>query len=546
MTKLKEVAANPLFLVGLILRIGMILFLIPDVQSNWFLPFMQSLVAQPTIDPWTQFLDLSGSDPLAFPYGVVMVAFHLPFYLIGHVVDSLASVNFFSGLGFRLALLIADYLLLVLLLRLFESKTREVLLLYWLSPVVLFVNYWHGQTDAIPVVLMALGLLSVSQTRMGRAGLFLSLAVAAKHSMLLVFPFVAIYVFQNKRFRPLLTRFMVGGASGLLLWSLPALFSEGYRTMVLSSPEAGRVFHLSASIGPELSIYLSPLLFLMLLYTIWRMSWISFELLMTILGLLATPAPAGWFLWIVPFLVAHQVRDGKNNILPVSIFSALLVGYHLLYSSGPVLSVVQINPGEVLSSLGMALPERLQSLWMTALIGFGLVIVVQMVREGIFGNRIFRLGRKPVAIGIAGDSGSGKDTLSLSLAGLFGEHSVVHISGDDYHIWDRQGAMWKTMTPLNPRANRIHEFSQDLVDLSQRKPISCRTYDHETGTFTGPEVRRGNNVLIASGLHALYTQAVSSQYHLRIFLNMSEDLRRFLKTKRDTSDRGHDLLQVVD
>jgi phosphoribulokinase len=44
---------------------------------------------------------------------------------------------------------------------------------------------------------------------------------------------------------------------------------------------------------------------------------------------------------------------------------------------------------------------------------------------------------KPVLVGIAGDSGSGKSTFVKTLANLLGEKEVREICFDDYHSLDR-------------------------------------------------------------------------------------------------------------
>ena len=80
-------------------------------------------------------------------------------------------------------------------------------------------------------------------------------------------------------------------------------------------------------------------------------------------------------------------------------------------------------------------------------------------------NLFFRLSRKPFVIGIAGDSGSGKDTLNDAITDLFGTNAVASLSGDDYHLWDRNKPSWQAMTHLNPMANDLERYANDLVSL---------------------------------------------------------------------------------
>ena len=50
----------------------------------------------------------SGGNSLAFPYGPIMLIFHLPTTLIGWIIDSIFSYEYFTNFGFRLSLLLAD------------------------------------------------------------------------------------------------------------------------------------------------------------------------------------------------------------------------------------------------------------------------------------------------------------------------------------------------------------------------------------------------------------------------------------------------------
>ena len=152
------------------------------------------------------------------------------------------------------------------------------------------------------------------------------------------------------------------------------------------------------------------------------------------------------------------------------------------------------------------------------MIGLGIVLANRMWRETVTKNDYFRLSQKPFGIGIAGDSGSGKDTTAEMLTGLFGSHSVSHLSGDSYHLWDRKIPMWKVMTHLNPMANDLDRFSQDLISLSDGKSIRVRDYNHSSGKMTKEKLLKSNDFIIASGLHALYLPVLRDCYNLAIYL----------------------------
>ena len=105
--------------------------------------------------------------------------------------------------------------------------------------------------------------------------------------------------------------------------------------------------------------------------------------------------------------------------------------------------------------------------------------------------------------------------------------------------------MWQVMTHLNPRANDLEAFANDLVALSDGKPIQSRHYDHQTGRMSKPFKIKSNDFIFASGLHALYLPILRNCYSLSVYLDIDEDLRRYLKLKRDVEVHGHTRERVL-
>lgn len=540
---------DPVFKLGLLLKVVLIVMLVPEIQQDWFVPFLRYAITHPSLDPWSGFLAAGGA-PAAYPYGPVMLLAHLPGTLLGVLGDTVAHTDYLAGIGFRLSLLGADAAALYLLFRLFPERPRTLLWLYWWSPIALYVTYWNGQTDIVPIALLLLSLLLIRQYRAAASGVALGLALAAKFSMVLALPFVGIYLWRNKRLRSLLRPFAAGCVAAAFL-ILPWQASQGFVEMVMRTPESARVFDLAIPLGEHSRLYLTPLLYLLAVYGAWRFRRVSFDLLLASIGLsfflvvLATPAPPGWYLWLVPFLVAHQLQSDGSARLLTGGFSALLIALHLLTSSGASLPLPGLDPGPALAGLGALMTTHAHSLAYTLIVATGLVLLVQMLRERVARNDYYRLGQKPVTLGIAGDSGSGKDTLSRAVAGMFGEHSVVHVSGDDYHVWDRFAPMWKGLTHLNPRANDLRRFHNDVLALMDGKAIVCRQYDHVGGRFLPPARMNRNDVVIASGLHALHMPRLCERYDVSIFLDVDEELRRAWKMHRDVHHRGHDRAAVL-
>lgn len=544
-SRLRALLGRYEFLGGLLLRLGLIVFAVPAIDARWFVPFLQSVVLTPALDPWQAYLS-AGGDPLAFPYGPVMLLSLLPGVGVATAAAGLTgtSLAYAGAVGLGFGLLLADLAILAILLRLMPERDDGVLWFYWLSPIVLYTAYWHGQLDLVPVAFLLLSLLLLRQLSATWSGVVMGAAIAAKLSMLLALPFIIIYLARNNRLRKFAPGFLVGLAvSALVLQGTPML-SPGVRAMVSGTPEAQKVLDVVLPIN-GMDIYLLPLAYLIVVYAAWRVRRMSFHLLLSLLGLgfflvlLLTPASPGWFVWVVPFLVVHQISAGGSAVIISSLFSLVYFGFQMVHAEGSMLPVFDIDAAVPWAArLGLE-DSNLSSLWLTGMTACGIVLAVNMAREGVQRNDYFRLSRRPLVIGIAGDSGTGKDTLALALEGVFGRHSVARLSGDDYHLWDRQKPMWQAITHLNPRANDLEKFNSDALALADGRSILVRHYDHSLGKYVRPTTVRHNDVVIVSGLHALYPPRLRRRYDLRIYLDMDEGLRRAFKMHRDVNERGH-------
>ena len=320
--------------------------------------------------------------------------------------------------------------------------------------------------------------------------------------------------------------------------------------MLFSNPEMGKVYLLALNLGGNVVVYLVPLIYLVLLYMVWRVRRLNFDLFNATLGIafllivLMTPASPGWFIWTIPFLISYQAMSGRTAIVLTGLFSGLYALSTLLTKP-----LIFLGLGDFDLVNAIHLSEKLNShsvsLLHTTMIATGLILVLRIWRETVSRNDYFRLSRKPFVIGVAGDSGAGKDTFSNAIKDLFGEHSVVTLSGDDYHLWDRQKPMWQVMTHLNPAANDLEAFGRDLMALTDGKNVQSRHYGHESGKMGKPVSINSNDFVIASGLHALYLPLMRSCYNLGIYLDIDEGLRQHFKLQRDVQKRGHTVAYVL-
>ncbi|WP_046470587.1 phosphoribulokinase [Allosalinactinospora lopnorensis] len=167
--------------------------------------------------------------------------------------------------------------------------------------------------------------------------------------------------------------------------------------------------------------------------------------------------------------------------------------------------------------------------------------MLRMHRADIPGGR----NRRPVMLAIAGDSASGKTTLTAGLVGALGAERITSICVDDYHRFDRAERAELPFTPLHPKCNYIDTMEQHLQLLSLGQPILKPVYDHSTGALARPELIEPRDFVIVEGLLPLHTKLSRACFDATVYLDPPEEIRRDWKVRRDSTKRGYQPEQVL-
>lgn len=540
----EKIIRDPLFWMGLLLKILIICSVFPISESKWYLPFLDLNVHSFSLDPWGNFIAHQG-DSKSFPYGYIMFFYFFPF------IKFASNFHFSLHLFYGLALLFADFGLGVLLKNLFHFEVEKFIKFYWLSPIVIFSSYWLGLNDLIPVFFLYLGLYFLMKNDFLKSGIVIGFSISAKLSMVLAVPFVMIYLIRNKSLQKGIQFFLIGIFLSFLLFGLPFLFSEDGVSMLVQNPEMLKIFNFSVNFGQFDVIYIVPAAYIFILYFSWSIRRQSFEMLNVLMGvsfftvLLLVPLSFGWMIWLTPLLVLYQCKQGRHAEYLVLLFSILLVvlGFFLSPNADVFVSKQDLFFQDVFER--KFLNAKNLSILHTLIFSLGTILLIRIIKEMLLQSHFYQFTRKPFVIGIAGDSGAGKDTLVLALQNIFGKSSTSILSGDDYHNWDRNKPMWQVMTHLNPRANKIEQYHKDLINLTNGKSVYIRHYDHSIGKISRPYKLKTNDFIISSGLHALHLPSLRKCYDLSIYLDIDEDLRKYFKLKRDVFERGYDKQTVL-
>lgn len=549
----KTVVRSRVFWGALLVKLLLGTFFASHYLRDLFIPFVNYYVLSGFRDPYQHFVSVGRLD--LFPYNPLMLyALTVPRALFtAFLPGGVESVTFGHLFVFRLPLLLGDLTLLGALLHWFPRQWRQVLLLYWCNPVVAYICYWHGQLDIIPTALFMLALVSLRQERFRSAALWYGIALATKSHLLAAAPFWFIYVAQKRGLREALQSLGLSlGVFAALLF--PFCAHPAFRQMVFGTEEGRRLLAFRIPVGDGQGILVAPFVIVLLGFRFfsypkrnWDLFLVYMNLVFAALVLLVPPRPA-YILWSTPFFITVLCRQHRQYSLP---YTVLTLGYFLSFLLGPQSDLLDslrlLSPtlADRQQALVTALPEAWPSLSFTVFQAGLAGVTLSTYLFGVRSNTVYRERNRPVLIGLAGDSGSGKDTLTRGIEQLIGTAQLEVIPGDDYHKWPRGHEAWKRFSHLDVRANNLHQQVEHALDLVSEKTIYKVHYDHTTGKFTEEQAVQPKPFILFQGLHSLSLLQLRALYDLRVFLDPEEDVRRLWKVKRDKQERGYSTEQVL-
>ncbi len=156
---------------------------------------------------------------------------------------------------------------------------------------------------------------------------------------------------------------------------------------------------------------------------------------------------------------------------------------------------------------------------------------------------------KPLIIGVAGGSGSGKTTVVREIIRNIG-HSHVTVLHHDSYYRDVQHMPLEERVKINydhPDSLETSLLIQHLHTLNAGKSVAVPTYDF-TAHLRAPETERmePRKVVIVDGLLILWDRELRQLMDIKVFVDTDSDLRFIRRLKRDIEERGRSAGSVID
>ena len=156
---------------------------------------------------------------------------------------------------------------------------------------------------------------------------------------------------------------------------------------------------------------------------------------------------------------------------------------------------------------------------------------------------------RPIVIGVAGGTGSGKTTVAHAILEKVGWNRIAFIQHDAYY-YDASNLPMAERARLNfdhPDSLETPLLVQHLQTLRSGQPVNIPVYDFRTFTRTR-ETRlvQPEPVILVEGILIFAERTLRELFDVKIFVDADSDIRFIRRLNRDIKDRSRSLDSVVE
>lgn len=157
--------------------------------------------------------------------------------------------------------------------------------------------------------------------------------------------------------------------------------------------------------------------------------------------------------------------------------------------------------------------------------------------------------KKPIIIGVAGGSGSGKSSVSKRVLEQFTPLSVLVLAQDNYYK-DQSHLTFEERLETNydhPFAFDNDLFIEHIQNFIQGETIEVPTYDFVNHNRSGTVTREpSRDVLILEGILLFEDKRLRDLCDIKVYVDTDDDIRLARRIRRDVISRGRSIESVLD
>ncbi len=157
--------------------------------------------------------------------------------------------------------------------------------------------------------------------------------------------------------------------------------------------------------------------------------------------------------------------------------------------------------------------------------------------------------RKPLTIGVAGGTGSGKSTVARNILELAGADQVAYLCHDSYYF-DHSDLNAEERAKVNydhPDSLDNALFSEHIRMLQKGFPVETPTYNFSTHARSDQtRTIMPRRVILVEGILIFASPEIRRLLDIRVFVDTDPDIRFIRRLSRDIHDRGRSPQSVID
>ncbi|CCI82179.1 uridine kinase [Lactobacillus hominis] len=158
--------------------------------------------------------------------------------------------------------------------------------------------------------------------------------------------------------------------------------------------------------------------------------------------------------------------------------------------------------------------------------------------------------KRPIIIGIAGGSGSGKTTIAHEIYDQLQQDDHILIMTQDSYYKNNDDLPMSERKKINydhPDAFDMPLLVEQLEDLMSYRSVETPVYDFTAHTRSTRTIHtEPADIIILEGILVLAEEELRNLMNIKVFVDTDDDIRFIRRLERDTQERGRSVESVID